>query len=176
MIDARPEIVRLTPARAEHELSQLAELLMDAVESGASVGFLPPLSKSAALLYWSEVIADVNKGTSILLVAFEHHIAQGAVHLALETRASGDHRAEICNLMVHGRARRRGVATALVRELESVARHLGRTLLLLETQKGSAAEKLFEALGYIRFGKVPGFSRGIDGALHPGIFFYRFQT
>ena len=41
-------IVAYTPQGAEAEMSQLSDLLMDAVDSGASVGFLPPLSRAEA--------------------------------------------------------------------------------------------------------------------------------
>jgi len=49
-------IVALKPEQAEAEISQLSDLLMDAVEGGASVGFLPPLSRAEADAYWHTVI------------------------------------------------------------------------------------------------------------------------
>lgn len=176
MTQATAQVIRLTPERAEREISHLADLLVDAVESGASVGFLPPLGKAAAIVYWNEVIAAVRQGTIVLLAAVENDLIQGAVQLTLETRVNGDHRAKIAQLLVHRRARRRGVAKILMRETESIAQGLGRTLLLLNVRKGSEAEKFFESLGYIRFGRVPGFARSADGSLHATIFFYRFQT
>ncbi len=176
MAPATTDIVRLTPSRAEDELAPLAELLMDAVESGASVGFLPPLAKTAAMLYWVDVAAQVSRGSCVLLVAFEHHLVQGTVQLALETVGNGDHRAQLRQLLVHRRARRQGLGTALVRAAESLAQGLGRSLLLLDARKGSEAEKLFHSLGYVRLGKVPGYARTADGSLHGTVFFYRFQT
>jgi GNAT superfamily N-acetyltransferase len=58
-------------------------------------------------------------------------------------------------LFVHRRARRRGLAKALMSELEAVARRLGRTLLVMDTRKGGEAEKMCESLGHIRYGEVP---------------------
>jgi GNAT superfamily N-acetyltransferase len=79
-------------------------------------------------------------------------------------------------LFVHRRARRRGLATALMAEVEAVARGLGRTLLLMDTRQGGEAEKMCEALGYTRFGEVPGYARSSDGRLHTTVFFYRELT
>lgn len=166
-------ITSLTPEQAEKNIDQLAGLLMDAVESGASVGFMPPLGKPEALAYWREVIAAMQQGRRVLLAAFDGDLLQGSVQLDLETRANGNHRAEAMKLFVHRHVRRRGLAKALMLELEAVARRLGRTLLVMDTRKGGEAEKLFESLGYVRYGEVPGYARSATGQLHTTMFFYR---
>jgi len=166
-------IASLTAEVAEKNIDQLAGLLMDAVESGASVGFLPPLGKPEALSYWREVITAMRHGRRVLLAALESDLVQGAVQLDLETRANGNHRAEAMKLFVHRRVRRRGLAKALMSELEAVARRLGRTLLVMDTRKGGEAEKMCESLGYVRYGEVPGYARSANGQLHTTVFFYR---
>jgi acetyltransferase len=155
------------------EIGQLAGLLVDAVDSGASVGFMPPLSYSEAIDYWREVVRAIGDGTRVLLVAMDGSVVEGAVQIALETRANGNHRAEAMKLFVHRRARRRGLAKALMAEVERTARQLGRTLLVMDTRKGGEAEKMCEALGYVRFGEVPNYARSADGLLHTTAFFYR---
>ncbi len=55
-------IVALSPEQAEAAISQLAELLMDAVDSGASIGFMPPVKPAEALDYWLDVIAAMRAG------------------------------------------------------------------------------------------------------------------
>ena len=168
-----PEIRCYTAEQARNRIGELAELLIDAVESGASIGFMPPLGDSEARRYWSGVIAAMREGTRVLLVAEEGGEVAGAVQLALETRANGNHRAEAMKLFVHRRARRRGIARALMTELESAARGLGRTLLVVDTRRGGEAEKLCESLGYVRYGEVPGYARSGNGELHTTVFFYR---
>jgi GNAT superfamily N-acetyltransferase len=166
-------IVRCSAEQAEEHIGELAGLLIDAVDSGASVGFLPPLDEAEALSYWRSVIAAIREGSRILLVALEDGLIQGSVQIALEMRANGNHRAEAMKLFVHRRARRRGLAKALMAEVETTARRLGRTLLVMDTRQGGEAEKMCESLGYIRFGEVPGYARSGDGRLHTTVFFYR---
>jgi GNAT superfamily N-acetyltransferase len=169
-------ILSLTPAQAEEHFSQLCELLVDAVDSGASVGFLPPLSSDEAAEYWRSVIGAMRENSRVLLAAVEGGDIQGSVQMALEMRANGNHRAEVMKLFVHRRARRRGLAKALVAEVESTARLLGRTLLIMDTRKGSEAEQMLHLLGYSRFGEVPGYARSANGKLHTTSFFYRQLT
>jgi GNAT superfamily N-acetyltransferase len=166
-------VVRIGPEDARERVSQLCDLLTDAVDSGASVGFMPPLSLEDALAYWASVIAAMREGSRVLLVAQEDGLVQGSVQLGLEMRGNGLHRAEMMKLFVHRRARRRGLARALLAEAERVAAGLGRTLLTMDTRKGGEAERLCESLGYVRYGEVPGYARSSDGSLHTTTFFYR---
>ena len=166
-------IVCFSVERAERELGQLSSLLVDAVDSGASVGFMPPLSSAEAADYWRSVVQSIGEGTRVLLAAMDGNVVEGAVQIALETRANGNHRAEAMKLFVHRRARRRGLAKALMAEVERTARRLGRTLLVMDTRKGGEAEKMCEALGYVRFGEVPNYARSADGRLHTTVFFFR---
>jgi GNAT superfamily N-acetyltransferase len=165
-------IVVFTPEQAEKEIGQLADLLIDAVESGASIGFMPPITRDEALAYWRDVIAAMRAGLRLLLVALHGDLAQGSVQIDLEPRANGNHRAEVIKLFVHRRARRQGLAKALMSEVESTARRLGRTLLLMDTRKGGEADRMCESLGYVRFGEVPKYARSENGRLDTTAFFY----
>ncbi len=165
-------MVVFTPEQAEKEIAQLADLLIDAVDSGASIGFMPPITIDQALDYWREVIAAMRTGRRLLLVAMDENLAQGSVQIELESRPNGNHRAEVIKLFVHRRARRRGIARALMLEVQSTARRLGRTLLLMDTRQGGEAEKLCQSLGYIRYGEVPSYARSGNGRLDATSFFY----
>ena len=166
-------MVSFTPEQADNHIEQLVVLLIDAVDSGASIGFMPPLAESEARIYWKGVVAAMRSGTRVLLVALDGDLIQGSVQIDFEIRANGNHRAEAMKLFVHRRARRRGLARILMVELESTARKLGRTLLVMDTRQGDEAEKMCESLGYVRYGEVPGYARSGDGRLHTTVFFYR---
>src|SRR5882724_2229998 len=87
-------VVSFTADEEERNSEQLITLLVDAVDSGASVGFMPPLSEADALEYWRGVVAAMREGSRVLLVALEGEAIQGSVQLGLEMRANGNHRAE----------------------------------------------------------------------------------
>lgn len=163
----------MSAAEAEAALPALAELVIDAVDSGASIGFMPPLAEADALAYWHDVIAALRDGSRILLVAAEAGVIQGSVQLGLEKRANGQHRCEAMKLFVHRRARRRGIARELMTEAESAARAAGCTLMLMDTRKGGEADQLCQTLGYEAYGEVPGYARSGNGELHTTVFYYR---
>ena len=83
------------------------------------------------------------------------------------------HRAEVMKLMVHRRARGQGIGRALMLGLEEEARRVGRTLLVLDTRAGDAAERLYARLGYTRVGVIPRYARSASGSLDDTVYFYR---
>lgn len=162
--------------RAEEEqfvLPELVHLLQDAVDSGASVGFLPPLSAEEARAYWHEVFEEVGRGTQILLAARVKGQLAGSVQLALTHRPNGRHRAEVQKLFVLQAQRRRGTGRALMLAVEQVARAHARTLLVLDTRLGDAAEQLYRTLGYTEAGVIPAYALSAAGVLDSTIFFYK---
>jgi acetyltransferase len=168
-------IRELNAEEVSHHQNDLIELLVDTVESGASIGFLPPLSHSEAEEYWSTVIDAMRGGSRILSVAFLEGQIAGAVQLSLEPRANGNHRAEVMKLMAHRRSRGRGIGKALMSHVEEVARKNGRTLIVLDTRSGcgDAAEQLYYKLGYKKGGVIPRYARSACGTLHDTVFMYR---
>jgi ribosomal protein S18 acetylase RimI-like enzyme len=99
----------------------------------------------------------------ILLVARIESEIVGAVQLILDTPANQRHRAEVAKLLVHPKARRRGVARALMQAAESVARKEGRTLITLDTRTGDLAEPLYLSMGYIKAGIIPQYAVDPEG-------------
>ena len=151
----------------------LAELLMDAVNGGASVGYLAPLSKADALDYWRDAESAVGAGSRLLLAAWDGESLAGTVQLLLAGMPNGAHRAEIAKLLVHSKARRKGLGLALMHALEEEARRRHRTLLVLDTEQGTPAEALYRRLGYRELGAIPAYARGSDGELHATVIFYK---
>lgn len=154
----------LRPEPTEATARALAEILVDVVEGGASVGFLLPLDMQRALGYARGVLAAVERGERLLLVAQDAGGAiAGTVQLLLNMPENQPHRAEIAKLQVRRAARGRGIARALMHAAESEAQRLGRTLLVLDTATGSDAERLYSRLGWQRCGEIPGYALWPDG-------------
>jgi len=129
---------------------QLIALLLDALAQGPAMGFPSALSAREADQYWRGVQDGLLDGTRMLLAATHESTLAGIVQLELYRRPSGCDGAELQTMMVHSRARRRGIGSVLLRAAEAETRALGRTLLFLDTEAGSAAETLYHGLGYTR--------------------------
>ena len=166
-------IQRLTPESAVQLLPKLAALLEDAVASGASIGFLPPLTYENAINYWQEVITALKGPYRILLVAQMDQAIAGTVQLDLASRPNGSHRAEIAKLMVHTSQRGRGIGQALMNTIEVEAQLAGRTTLVLDTREGDPSERLYSKLGYSRAGTIPEYARSTNGSLHTTVLMYK---
>jgi acetyltransferase len=168
-----PVIEKVRPEEEPAILPDLIYLLQDAVASGASVGFLPPLSAEEAHEYWRDVFKKVEQGMCVLLVARDADRIVGAVQLAFATQQNGQHRAEVQKLFVLQSQRRRGTGRALMQAVEQAALEYGRTLLVLDTRQGDAAERLYRSTGYCEAGVIPMYARSAAGTLDGTIFFYK---
>lgn len=153
--------------------AQLADLLLDAVAHGGSLGFLAPLDAAAAHRYWQEVAAGVDAGACLLIAAAHEGTVIGTVQLDLCQRPNGRNRAEVRTMMVHSRARRRGIGSVLLRAVEAEARERGRGLLFLDTEAGSGAEQLVHGLGYTRLGELPDYACTPHGEWRPAAIYYK---
>lgn len=144
------------PAR----LGELGALLHACVHAGASIGFVLPFTTAEAEGFWRDkVLPSVGGGKSVLLAAHRSGRIAGTVQLDHDTPPNQPHRAEVRKLLVHPDSRRRGIARALMAELERHAGRKGRCLLTLDTRTGDAAEPLYAALGYRTVGLIPGYCR-----------------
>ena len=166
-------IAQLTTEQATHRLPELIQLLQDAVHSGASLGFLPPLSAATAQVYWQSVLTAMAQQSQLLLGAVSHQQLVGTVQLELVTKPNGLHRAEVQKLCVLTTHRNQGIGRALMTAVEELGRAHGRTLLILDTRHGDTAERLYATLGWMRAGSIPQFARSADGSLHSTVFFYK---
>lgn len=165
-------VIRQATPHDVARLTELCELLQDAVDGGASVGLLAPLAGSTAAGYWRSVFAAM--GPSLAMwVAEEQGRIVGSVQLALSDRQNGQHRAEVQKLLVSRPYRGRGVASQLMSTLEAFAASSGRTLLILDTQKGCAAESLYRRLGWSRAGEIPDFAAAPDGRLQATVIYFK---
>ena len=140
------------------QVESLADLLIDCVEGGASVSFMLPLTRGRALAFWRRVAQGVAAGERALLVAEDERGICGTVQLVLDLPENQPHRADLAKMLVHRRARRRGLGAALMRAAETTARECGRTLLVLDAVTGGDAARLYERLGWKKVGDIPGYA------------------
>src|SRR3954454_4674674 len=103
------------------QIGELAVVLIDCVEGGASVSFMQPLSLDRARVFWRRVAEDLTVGHRALLVAEDSRAICGTVQLLLNLPENQPHRADVTKMLVHRRARRKGLGTALMRAAEVAA-------------------------------------------------------
>jgi GNAT superfamily N-acetyltransferase len=166
---------RLTTV-SDAELQGLAELLIDCVDGGASVSFMHPLSMPKALAFWRGVADGVERGERALLLAEDADGIIGTVQLVLDLPENQPHRADLAKMLVHRRARRRGLGAALMRAAEQLGRDCGKSLLVLDTVTGGDGERLYAKLGWQRVGSVPHYALMPDGEPCATTYFYRALT
>jgi acetyltransferase len=158
---------------AERTLPGLIALLQDAVDSRASIGFLPPLHEEYARAYWQSIFQAVSQGTCILLVARRLYHIIGTVQLDLATKSNASHRAEVQKLLVHRAQRRQGIGRALMQAIEQAALAHRRILLVLDTRQGDKAEPLYRSLDYHEAGVIPDYTCDETGAFDATVLFYK---
>ena len=156
-------IEELTRPVRESDIRDLAWLLVDAVESGASVSFLAPLSLTKAEDWWRETLSK-SLPRAAFLVARDDHGIIGTVQLHPAWAPNQPHRADVSKLIVHRRARRQGVGRALMQALEARARSEGFTLLTLDAKKWESAERLYRQIGWTDVGVISGYALNADGS------------
>lgn len=161
-------VTRLTAAQIE----ELAALLIDCVEGGASVSFMHPLPHAKAVAFWRGVAADVERGARALLVAEDAGGIVGTAQVVMEQPENQPHRADVAKMLVHRRARRRGIGAALMREAEDAARGAGKSLLVLDTASDDA-ERLYVRCGWTLVGTVPDYALWPRGGFCATRFYYR---
>ncbi|MEP0520727.1 MAG: GNAT family N-acetyltransferase [Hyphomicrobiales bacterium] len=144
----------------DRELHHLADLLHACVHHGASVSFVLPFSIQDSFDFWRNIIrAGIVSNTRVLIVARVGSRIAGTVQLDCDTPPNQVHRADVSKLLVHPDFRRRGVARALMAELEVQAIHKQRWLLTLDTRSGDNAEPLYMSIGYQTAGSIPCFAK-----------------
>jgi len=166
------EIVELDAGGVEASIGELAEVLADCVNGGASVNFMLPYGQDDAALFFRKVVAAMRRGEIVLLAAKRDGRIVGTVQLGLDTPPNQPHRGEIRKLLVHRDARGAGVGAALMARIEEMAKARGRTLLVLDTASDSA-ERLYERRGWQRLGTIPDYALLPDGAFCDTIIFWK---
>ena len=176
MVPTPPWSLRRLYVVDEAQIEALAEVLIDCVEGGASVSFMLPLSRDHAVSFWRRVARDVAAGERALVVAEDARGICGTVQLVLAQPDNQPHRADLAKMLVHRRARHQGLGAALLREAEATARECKKTLLVLDAVTGGDGARMYERLGWVRVGDIPGYALLPTGGLCSTTVFYRQLT
>ena len=170
-------VEQLPASPAAGDLAALHALLRDAVEGGASIGYVLPLPEAEVATFWRGVLSSVGTGSRVLLVAREAGgLIVGTVQIEFAQKPNGRHRAEVQKLLVLRSRRGHGIGTALMNAIEAVARDARRSLLFLDTSVNGGAVGLYERCGYTRAGGIPRYAADPDGSLHDNVIFYKELT
>jgi acetyltransferase len=166
-------IERLNADQARENLPDLVELLQDVVNSGGTIGFMPPVSSEEASTYWQDVIQALYGSLRVLVVARDGETIVGSAQLDLCGRSNGLHRAEVMKVMVHSEHRKKGIGAQLMQAIETQAKLEGRSTLVLDTREGDDGVRLYEREGYVAAGVIPEYARSADGSLHATVYMYK---
>ncbi|MEU9264673.1 GNAT family N-acetyltransferase [Streptomyces sp. NPDC048251] len=166
-------VTRLDAPKLRARAAELADLLVDAVDDGASLGFLAPLGRTAALDWWKDRAEGVAAGQLAVWAAQDGDRVVGTVGLAFPDKPNSRHRAELVKLMVHRDARGRGLGRTLLSAAEESAVAAGVTLLHLDTETDSPAEHLYRTAGWTRAGVIPDYAASPAGVLRPTTLYYK---
>lgn len=156
-------------------LEPLSDVLTNCVNGGASVSFMLPFHHDSALAFWRRTAASVGREERVVLVAKDvDQTIVGTVQLITDQPENQPHRADVAKLLVYERARRSGIARALMQRLEAIAADANKSVLVLDTATGSGAETFYQRCGWQKVGEVPRYAYMPDGTLTATSIFYKF--
>ncbi|MER8441152.1 GNAT family N-acetyltransferase [Mesorhizobium sp. M1312] len=165
------EIKPLTQAAGTQTM--LVDMLIETVAAGGSVSFMHPLAPDLAGDFWRKSFIAAARGERAVLGAWDGEALVGTVTLLLDCPPNQPHRAEIAKLMTRVDHRGKGVATRLMRAVESLAVEKGRTLLVLDTATEEGASSLYERLGFTLAGEIPDYALKPHGGLTGTLIYWK---
>ena len=166
--------IRCLQTIGDREIQGLSDVLIDCVEDGASVSFMLPMSHAKAEAYWRSTAASLARGERVVLAAEDGAGAiVGTVQVLLDQPENQPHRGDLAKMLVHRRARRRGVGAALLAAAERRALSAGKTLLVLDTASDDA-ERVYARQGWQRCGQIPDYALWPNGTPCATTIFFKF--
>ena len=154
-------------------IAALGDMLVETVAHGGSVSFMHPMPLQAAEAFWQDSLGAAARGERIVLGAFDGDNLIATVTLLLNLPPNQPHRAEIAKMMTRVTHRRRGIATALLREAERLALERGRWLLVLDTAEDEGAAGLYERQGFQLTGVIPDYALKPHGGLTGTLIYWK---
>jgi GNAT superfamily N-acetyltransferase len=163
----------LSPEEASAGVPELASVLLDCVDGGASVSFMAGTTRAEAEDFWRKVAAGVADGSRILIVAEDAGRIIGTTQAVAAGVPNQPHRADLAKMLVQRDARGRGIGAALLAEAERLSLAAGWWLMVLDTVAGSAGDRLYARLGWNPVGIIPDFALWPDGRLCATKYYYK---
>jgi len=164
--------IRRLQTIGEREIQGLSDVLIDCVEGGASVSFMLPMTRAKADAFWRSAAAGVARGERVVLSADDETGIVGTVQIILAQPENQPNRGDLAKMLVHRRARRRGIGAALLVAAERSALDTGKTLLVLDTASDDAA-RLYARQGWQRCGIIPNYALLPDGRPCATTYFFK---
>jgi len=154
------------------ELEDLCAATEEAIEAGGGFGWLKPPRRHILESYWKGVLLVPDR--HLLIGRLDGAIAASA-QLVRPPRnnEAQSHQAQLMASFVAPWARGHGLARMVMMAAEEVAREAGATVINLDLRESqAAATRLFESLGYIRWGEHPAYAK-VDGRMIRGLYYYK---
>ena len=157
---------------SDDDLNALCEATHAAIIDGGGFGWVTPPGLRALESYYRGVLLVPERS---LFLARLNDVVVGAAQLVRPPR-NNEAQAFAATLMhsfVAPYARGHGMARLLTTEVEEAARALGYHVLNLDVRETqAAAQRLYESLGFVRWGVHPAYAR-VDGRTVRGFFYYK---
>ncbi len=156
----------------DDDLQALCEAADAAIIEGGGFGWLNPPGRTALESYFRGVLLMPER---LLFTARLDGVIVGCAQLVRPPR-NNEAQAFAATLMhsfVAPYARGHGLATIMTRRVEDAARALGYQVLNLDVRESQApAIKMYESLGFQRWGEHPAYAR-VDGKTVRGLFYWK---
>ena len=165
--------IREMSAPEQSSITALARLLVECVQTGASVSFMADLTQACAEAFFQDAFHSIARKERVLLAAFEGGELVGTVQVRTGLPPNQPHRADVAKLLVHPAARGRGIGELLMKRAEEAALNAGKTLLELDTATGESGERLYTRLAWTRVGVIPNYALFPDGRPCATTIFYK---
>ncbi len=154
------------------DLDDLCEATETAILDGGGFGWLKPPPRQVLENYWKGVLLVPERR---LVVGRLDGVVAGSAQL---NRAPRNNEAQafagaLTSAFVAPWARGHGLGHGIILEIERFARELGLAVLNLDLRDTQGpAIRLYESLGYIRWGTHPAYAR-VEGRVVPGHYYYK---
>lgn len=164
--------VEIAQALSDHDLQDLCEATNAAIIEGGGFGWVGSQDRAVLARHFRGVLLVPDR---VLLLARLDGVVVGSAQLVRPPRNNEAQAfaAQLTHAYLAPYARGFGLARRLVGRVEEQAASMGIRVLNLDVRETQAiAIKLFEDLGYVRWGTHPAYAR-VDGRTVAGHFYYK---